>query len=189
MNQYKLLFLDIDGVLNTFQGELYHALNGSHSDQNYPGKFDHESRPHDFYQFLSQCWSVEAVANLTWLLRSVPELKIVVSSVWRHGHTDDNMRWLFIHYPEIFERVIGRTPAIMTGIRGREIQMYLDKHNFTGDFVIIDDDRDMEHLTPKLVLTNGYHGFTFQNMEKALKILNVDRNAFSNVWRETLREK
>jgi hypothetical protein len=184
----KVVFLDIDGVLNTFQGEMYHALQGTHRNQaQFPG-FDHKTRPHDFHQWMSKDWCPVAISNLRWLLMAVPELKIVVSSVWRYGHTNDDMRWLFVHYPELFNRCIGRTVSFDHGIRGREIQHYLD-NNSVDDFVIIDDDADMEHLLPKLVQTNGLHGMTYEDMEKALKILNVDRNAFSEQWHKTIKEK
>lgn len=44
--------------------------------------------------------------------------------------------------------------------RGEEIQAWLDGHPEVSQFVILDDNDDMAHLAHRLVLTNGYTGLT-----------------------------
>ncbi len=44
--------------------------------------------------------------------------------------------------------------------RGEEIQAWLDEHPEVSQFVILDDNNDMAHLMDRLVLTNGYIGLT-----------------------------
>jgi hypothetical protein len=44
--------------------------------------------------------------------------------------------------------------------RGDEIQAWLDGHPEVSEFVILDDNDDMAHLLHRLVLTDGYTGLT-----------------------------
>lgn len=187
----KVIFLDIDGVLNTIQGNCYHMIHGQHSGARWKEKFDREERPHDFKHFMSLDWCPVAISNLTWILRSDPDIKIVVSSVWRLSWTEENQRWLFVHFPEIFDRVIGRTKRLFddkgqTVRRGLEIQEWLDRERAKGTditgFAIIDDDADMEHLIHHLVQTDGYHGLTYKDIDRTLNLLGVPREGFTKAF-------
>jgi hypothetical protein len=70
--------------------------------------------------------------------------------------------------PEI--RVIGMTPRLYQQ-RGEEIQQWIDDNEFTGKFIIIDDDSDMCHLLPVLVRCDCQLGFTIYDYNKALNLL------------------
>jgi hypothetical protein len=194
----KVVFLDIDGVLDTIQGDCYHMLKGEHQSQTYKeDMFEHldyrrDNRPFDLDQYRSKDWCPVAVSNLTWLLRSDPEIKIVVSSTWRSRYSNDNIRWLFVHYPEIFNRVIGRTKKLFeesgsSARRGIEIQEWLDRHRHVRQFCIIDDDADMEHLMKYLVQTDGHHGMQFTDIDKALEIMEIDRKGFTDTFFDAQR--
>ena len=57
--------------------------------------------------------------------------------------------------------------------RGKEIDLWLDAHQDTYDYVIIDDREDFTDEQKRLhfVHVNSYVGFTDENMNKAIKIL------------------
>ncbi len=152
----QLIFLDIDGVLNSVQSLHYYAHLAS------KGLLAAESD--------GSTWEVSgcihfcpiAASNFRVLLRELPDAKIVVSSSWRKSRMD-NVEKLFKEHDLPFDRIIGTTPALWTR-RGIEIQKWLDDNAALAptDFVIIDDDGDMEHLKEKhLVQTNGLLGFTY----------------------------
>lgn len=60
--------------------------------------------------------------------------------------------------------------------RGHEIQDWLDtnKNLSVEKIVILDDNRDMEHLIPNLVQTTWLCGMNDLHVEKAIKMLNED---------------
>jgi len=56
--------------------------------------------------------------------------------------------------------------------RGEEIQMWLDSHLSVKNYVIIDDREDMQqNQLDHFVKVNSYYGFTDEDLEKALMIL------------------
>lgn len=142
----KVLFLDIDGVLNSEQSAVYYnrlnVENGGLTDFPCP----------------------IAKSNLHSILEEFPDLKIVVSSVWRLGETLESMRGVLASYAMVKpERVIGTTPCIRkegggSVPRGLEIQAWLDRHPEVERFVIVDDDSDMAHLMDHFVKTSWRHG-------------------------------
>lgn len=116
----KVIFLDIDGVLNVYcQGrDEYGCL---------------------FHEHL--------VDNLRWVVEQTGA-KIVVSSSWRlSGKTSIIEMWDFRKLPG---EVIDITPNLSYGVglntytpRGKEIQMWLDENPEVTNYVIFDDDSDM----------------------------------------------
>lgn len=157
----KVIFLDIDGVLNV----------------NYPHRDEFGSIFHP-----------EFVENLRDIIEKT-QSKIVISSSWRHnGLTEMKEMWVKRNLPG---EVIDITPIFKDKKklpfferleRGNEIQMWLDKHE-VDNYVIIDDDNDMmEHQLEHFVMTSenkshpdcidiGY-GLTKKCTEKVIKILN-----------------
>lgn len=150
----NIIFLDFDGVVNTIywgQGPdgVYNqnAFKSGHQELN----------------------NKQAIGWLNELYRQCP-YDIVVSSTWRLGMSVEELQLLLLKSgfnPEI--RVIGKTPILHTE-RGEEIQQWIDENEFTGKFIIMDDDSDMCHLKDKLVQTNTYIGITFYDFQKALKL-------------------
>jgi hypothetical protein len=159
----KVLFLDIDGVLNSTQGVEWHRLQRKIKGCIW---IDHE-----FFCPI-------AVNNLKLIMRKLPHLKIVISSSWRECHVFDELKKLLHDYCDIEpSRIIGKTPRLYDEQRGTEIQKWLDdngaEHGVTH-FVILDDNDDMVHLKPCLVQTNGDHGFMWADAIKVLKQLGCD---------------
>lgn len=151
----KVIFLDIDGVLNSHQWNMAHYREEKSCVMVGPEHFCPVS-----------------VSNLRWLLVSDKDLKIVVSSSWRKIHSLDSIRGMLSVYGICSKDIIDITPCIW-GPRGDEIRSWLDKHSEVTDFVVLDDDCDMTSVKDKFVQTDGEHGFMWKDAQKAADILNV----------------
>lgn len=141
MKPTKIIFLDFDGVVDAF------------------------NEPQSL-----RCLSKKCVANLNVLLER-SEASIVITSTWRILHPLADLRQILVNAGLIFpERIIGITPK--TGVRrGFEIGLWLKDHPEVEEFVILDDDSDMESFMDKLVKTNSDAGLTEADVEKALEML------------------
>jgi len=161
----KLIFLDIDGVLNHPEFLKAHAIT------------NYKSVP----MALLACIDPVAVGRLNRLVE-ITEAKIVVSSPWRTIMRIGQLQ-------STFERAgvktcpFSQTPNLGT-TRGREIQSWLDRRRLTlpiESYVILDDDdaddADMGHLIPKLVQTSREKGLQDVHVERALDILMPRRSA------------
>lgn len=153
----KVLFLDIDGVLNSVGSAIYHNRNYC------AGKFEESS----LLKLDPICCS-----NLLYILEEVPDLKIVVSSTWRKYKEllSDFNRILDDLGINTYEKVTGTTPVSEDGYRGYEIDSYLKDHPEIKDFVILDDDSDMEPHMNRLVKTDSRNGLTFADAEKVIEM-------------------
>jgi hypothetical protein len=145
----KIIFLDIDGVLNN--PGCYAIASGTHT-------------PAD-----SIC-----VAALNHILIATGAL-IVISSTWKLQGLmfckEKLARW------GVKPRtVLDATPNLQGEgkTRAEEIQEWLDRN---GDrhpieaFVILDDEADLGHLTNSLIKTAGYRGLIMPDAEKAITML------------------
>lgn len=150
----KILFLDIDGVLN------------SHASADWANrKF---GKCNGGFNTKDPKFCPISCSNLITLLEDYPDLKIVVSSTWRLGEKVENLASMLEKYAEIpTGRVISKTPVIHDKDRGDEIKMWLDlnssKYNIEK-FVILDDDSDMSVVMEHLVQTDSRNGFTYTDM-------------------------
>lgn len=132
----RVLFLDVDGVLNSAQY--------LHNKPRKTWPFEHIDPA--------------AVQLLNKIVRQT-DCKIVISSSWRVI-----LPWWVLRMVlacrgfEFTNRIIDQTPRHGFDNRGMEIQAWLEKHPDVSQFVIIDDDADMAHLMPKLVQTSWQHG-------------------------------
>lgn len=149
----KVVFLDIDGVLNCHRTCI--ALGGI---------------PHNI--------DPKSVAQLDpvglSLIRRIVEAsgaKVVLSSTWRILH-----RWQDVGVA-LDLPIIGATPrGTLAGYeRGHEIAAWLEDHVEVTHYAIIDDDSDMlAHQKPYFVHTSGFDGFTWANAEKLAQVLGID---------------
>ena len=69
--------------------------------------------------------------------------------------------------------ILGKTCILDDQERGNEIQEWLDNHPEVEQFMILDDDSDMIHLTHKLVKTDNLWGLTLEKVAEALDVLNA----------------
>jgi hypothetical protein len=168
----KIIFLDIDGVLNPI-----HYMNALFKMWNASSK---EIKSHDEYGqlfFYHNCNALKKIIDET-------GAKIVISSTWRlSGECEMKALW---KHRNLAGEIIGITPTETTIVesgeaeffdmvsRGMEIQYWIKQNNFTGNYVIIDDVDDMLKEHEKFfILTNGFIGLTFKDADKAISILNV----------------
>jgi hypothetical protein len=143
------LFLDIDGVLTHY--EYQKKLNASGKKCTCEPQID-----------------PDAVKRLQKLVQYFPELKIVISSVWRlYPKGMERLKQLFEEV-NILNNVVGRTPHLLLKdnkyhtCRGDEIQNFLDSYLKAHQpkplekvhIAILDDKDDMKHLKPYLVRTS-----------------------------------
>lgn len=129
----------------------------------------------------------------------VPDLKIVITSSWKHGHKTleslldeitsssyflcssnpnlgSNPKYPITPYMFANE-TIGMTPSVGR-YRGHEIDAWLQEHPEVENYVILDDDSDMlDHQMSHFVHTNGELGVTIEDIRAAAKILLVNENS------------
>jgi hypothetical protein len=167
----KIIFLDIDGVLNPV-----HYMNATY--KMWKASFG-EIKSHDEYGqlfFYQNCDALKKAIDET-------GAKIVISSTWRMAG-ESEMKALWKHR-NLAGEIIGITPnevdVVNNGIakfydevcRGDEIKLWINTNNFTGKYVIIDDTKDMlKEQEPCFVVTNSYFGLTLKDADKAIEILN-----------------
>lgn len=106
--------------------------------------------------------------------------EVVLSSTWRGKYSPEEMTKMLKDRGGDFE-IKTATPILFGKMseripRGKEIAAYLKGLSEQPEaFVIIDDHDDMLHLKPFLIKTSMKTGFTKEDVERALKILNGDK--------------
>lgn len=142
----KVLFLDIDGVLNLWPKPRR------------TGIFDKT-----------------ACINLEFLLNKVPDSNIVVSSTWRSKGLD-KMKEILQSNGIDPRRVVDVTGHEQSkdhkDHRGYQVELWLERHPDVKSFAIVDDNTDFVPLMHKLVKTNKYGGLTQSKVEKLIELLN-----------------
>jgi len=142
----KILFLDIDGVLNNTRT----LLRGWE-------EFDED-----------------AIQNLGDILRQT-RARIVLSSTWRKYPTQKrNFGRMLVKYKLIQFWGGDTTPIILGTARAIEIQQWLDENANIERFAILDDDMDaaMEAENGKFFRTNYQDGLTQEIASKVIAFLN-----------------
>lgn len=166
-----ILFLDVDGVLNSSK---YMTDN--------PGSFDRSNWIHMLDPVA--CARLERVLVAT-------GAKIVLSSTWRRRFKPYYMTEMLRRSGAPSADVIGATPDSVLvnncrrrtnrceakvyvnqrGTRGHEIQCWLTLHPAVKNFAIIDDDSDMAHLGNRLVLTSWLTGMLDEHADALIEML------------------
>jgi len=149
----KIIFLDIDGVLNSVEQSIANRLDQSDV----------------------RLYRIDPVrvGLLRWLVDQT-DAKIVISSTWRYGHT---LQWFEGYFEALgwLAPVIGLTPKL-DKIRGLEVQAWLDADDeMVGDvekYVILDDDSDFLDGQP-LVHCSSVCGLSLKEVIAAVDILGV----------------
>ena len=165
----KIIFLDIDGVLNSEQHMKTEPFRTGSSFMSYEG---------------SQI-DPELVKNLN-AITDATGANLVISSTWRFKIKEVRMFREFAKYVGIKAPIIGYTNTVPddtrrsiqaeTGnwidrvFRGHEIHAWLidNKHLEIDSYVILDDNSDMEYMTPHLVQTQFECGLTVSDAQRAI---------------------
>lgn len=166
----KYIFLDIDGVLNSYEvcelnKEKFGISNG------FGGWFREEDIP----TLENVLWGEDLVQNLKFIVDAT-NAKIVISSTWRNHFSVEKFKEMFALYGYNHCPIIGLTEN--SGTRGKEIQDYLDylivkDSDVNINYVILDDnDQFLAHQKDNFVHTSMMVGLTRQDAMKAIKILN-----------------
>lgn len=157
----RLIFLDVDGVLNNTQNIKKYQL---------------------FFRGKRRLLvDVKPVFYLKKLLKEIEKeklnVKIVISSSWRLGTIPADWKKLFKHYFNNGEIVIGRTLYLYKD-RGIEILKLLEiakeKGDMIDDYIVLDDDIEdiINHISPnKVMKINRRYGLTNKNIKEILKKL------------------
>jgi hypothetical protein len=156
-----LIFLDVDGVLNS-----YKSLEVAHEETSYT----------DLDGLLLASFDERCVERLKKVLDKVPDAKIVVSSVWRFG---SNFEVLKKKLGEYSERIIGVTRRADHGFRGMEVEDYLLTHYRKKKvrMAIVDDESDFfPHQSPFHVHCDMEYGLSETNAYQLYyKLLHSER--------------
>jgi len=147
----KLLFLDIDGVLNhrTFLSAVFAKHDGddqiNHLD---PAAIEHLNRIIDETSCL-----------------------VILSSAWRMFGLGQVQQWLrargFRH------KILWITPTKISGIRGQEIDLYLKRLSKQPEsFCILDDSHDIDPHKANWVWCDPNEGLTAAKADEAIRMLN-----------------
>ena len=138
----KIIFLDIDGVLNQ-SGLISHK----------------QTVPFD-----STC-----VQNLMDLYHRADVDGVVVSSSWRLGRTVTVVKDHLFEPNGVHVNVLGMTPHLHKE-RGFEVEAWLNEQSEEFNYIILDDYGDMVHLSYRLIRTDSQIGLTSDDVERALNL-------------------
>lgn len=186
----KVIFLDIDGVLNHEKWykkrmSLKDTIGSKEWSEHYP-----------FYEF-----DPESVHRLNKIIDETGA-KVVVSSTWRHGRSVQDLQYILERVGFIGE-IIDKTPSLNARIgqesagytvpRGCEIDWWLKSKKFqrinwskerqieyiekseVKNYIIIDDDSDMLYSQSEhFVKTSWDEGLNDMLMVKCIEILNTN---------------
>lgn len=172
----KVIFLDIDGVLNTERFIL--SMLTKDCNGNYHG---HEYLTDEYGTLFDPI----SVKNLGKIIK-LTDAKIVISSTWRYSGLEKiKEMWHFRNIPgeviditpihwELKNNPLNGTPYEKW--RGNEIQIWLNENKDVSNYLIIDDDNDMlPSQIDNFVNTNQYYGISSNNKRKAVQILNKNK--------------
>jgi hypothetical protein len=140
-----IIFLDFDGVLNSSR----------------------------FVKDLGEKWTMNeidpvAVQRLNKIVEATGA-KIVISSTWRILSSLDELKKIIADNGGRVD-IIGETPDLGWE-RGHEIQAWLDGNPGHDNFIILDDNSDMVHLTPRLIQSTWEYGLQEIHVDAAITAL------------------
>ena len=175
----KLVFLDIDGVLN--HHEWLKGRKG-HKDPGIPAAFRDECEQWSARSIDPSC--VQRLNRLT----EATGCRYVLSSTWRTMYHLPKLNSL-LRYHGFNNILVGTTPSMsgmpIRGIvpgarRGTEIDAWLHEMALVDvTFIILDDDDDMAPYEHRLIQTDFGTGLTDEHVETAIEMLGPKEDASS----------
>lgn len=159
MFEHPVIFLDIDGVLNSATGFMV--------------------EPRENY-----LWAPNARAFYE-AVKDIPNIRIVISSSWRGGTVDDFLGFVartadfslfaplvpYLHADYATKRLWDKENNHKR--RGVEIAEWLSRHTEIDKYLCIDDDSDFLRDQP-LLLTDRTIGFCYRDMEFVKKFFGCE---------------
>jgi len=154
----KILFLDIDGVLN--------------SQEYFADETNFAVEPSTYLGYYAEKMDPKLVLRLNEILARTGA-KVVISSSWRSMFSKEEILECLLTNGFVGE-IIDTTLRLLQDIRGTEIQIWLDNtQESVESFVILDDDSDMGPLEDKLVQTTWAKGLQAEHVERSVEMLNI----------------
>ena len=173
ISHWKLIFLDIDGVLNTSCYMTLCQLEGRPDKDKYGPLFD-----------------PKAVENLRRIV-DASKAEIVITSSWRYIHGVDVLRQMW-EERGLPGKIYGVTSMDKLGSRGDEVEEFL-KDAFgdcRNDYLILDDECDYgEGLQERLVLLDPMYGLKSGDVERSLEILSLNERKYSAITDKEIEEE
>lgn len=151
----SLIFLDIDGVLRTPVGDTEWSVE--------------DSLPIPQIVFHRK-FSKKAVANLNEII-SYTKSKVVITSTWRTKFSIEDLKSIF-RRNKVYCDIIDFTYIGLN--RGEEIQVWLDYHNYTDSYIVIDDQVNdiLKYISKDRVIKCEHNvGLTYEDSSRAIDIL------------------
>lgn len=177
MSETRLIFLDVDGVLNSRDW-----LERRPTKDEFAAEHGVSPEVYDHDRLIWSLRSVDplAVARINRIV-SACDARIVLSSSWRTMWALTRMNWI-LRRRGLSCDLLGATPCAWDwegpkpdGVerwqRGHEIDAWLRLFAAPSRIVIIDDDADMAHLSDRLVQTDPSVGITDRDVDRAIELL------------------
>ncbi|MBO6272578.1 hypothetical protein J6O48_07335 [bacterium] len=151
----KIIFLDFDGVITTYQSKWKIDMNKIKIINNICNKTNAKI-------VVSSSWRIGYAGDVSAFHEYLKQYFI------KNQYLD--------HFKDTFDKfisnIIGMTESI-GGLRGDEINFYLKEHPEVNSYVIIDDDSDMlDQQLFNFVQTDTYEGITERDAKLCVDILN-----------------
>lgn len=159
----RVIFLDFDGVLNSAASFLMESRRRK--------KDKRLTRP------LNETLDRVCTSNFQYILDQCPDVKIVISSTWREVHKLSWLKKKLKSYGIDGSLVIGKTPSLWGGLRGREISEWLEDHPDVKEYVVLDDNSlTTETHNKRFIKTTWGTGLTLPHVYETLKLFGVELN-------------
>jgi hypothetical protein len=159
----KVLFLDVDGVLNSKSYVRRAGGTFNHGAKILPDMDPHMARN-------LHMLDPEPCGRLHRIL-SVTGAKVVLSSSWRYGTTTVEMAEL-LRLRGCTTHFVGWTPTLnLYRGRGKEIDAWLKVNPEVTQFAIVDDDSDMDPHMDRLVKTSWDTGMLDEHADRLIQML------------------
>jgi hypothetical protein len=167
MKESRILFLDIDGVINSHQ---------------FWDRLEQEGhKQDDLHNF-----DPVAIEWLNYIHYHVKDFKVVISSTWKH-HIESSVGWNIIFQLLGGHFYVADVTRDLDGFRGSEIASWLieaesstrrhpnwDHYGDIKSFAILDDDSDMDSISNRLVHVDGKVGLQKETADQVIEMLNED---------------
>ena len=160
----KVIFLDIDGVLNPqVDYEIDDLLQNNSI-----------TRKRNYKTFSKRCMN-----NLNKLIEDTGA-KVVISSTWRRVNTVENLQKHF-ETQGFKHQILDFTPIFgINTVRGNEIMSWVDDHKDIENYVIVDDDSDMLlWQKPHFCLVDDWSGLTHNDTYRIKRFFNGESMSVS----------
>lgn len=159
----KILFLDIDGVLNSDASEKYFKDLGCPA----PKTFD-ELKKTAYTRFCPV-----ALNNLREIFKAVPDAKVVFHSTWRRHFDLSELREMFAYHG--FKKTLFKDCTLIKlsgGDKVHSINSYLDDYKKITNYAVVDDeDLSYGKVEGHFIQTDPKVGLTLENSNSIISLL------------------